>query len=489
MTAAWMVYALLVSTLVGLMALALERVCAIWGFKRRGLWIVALLVATAAPFFARRSPPGLPTMAVATGGAGAMPRAALARRPAGRPTVVPRSRTAMLWVMRTSRRIERPARVIWFGASLLVLGLFARAVAGIARQRSQWTRLSLGRDSAWLAPNLGPAVVGALHPQIVLPKWALTLDESARELMLLHEREHIRAGDPRVLLGAGLLLIVFPWNAALWWMVRRLRLAIEVDCDARVIGAVGRRHEYGMLLVAVGERKSGHLHLATSLAQQQPFLERRIHAMTATRPQYPLIASLPFAAVALAASVAVAQTPVPPTAAGGMARATMMDTLSTRSQELQRTVRELLTAHYPGVLNGTSTARHIAFVLDANDALVTSSASDVDVPAPPTMARATTGGGAGAGAGGAAGGSVTASGGAGAVVSVSSSTDTVMTARAMVGAGRFTGPLDLSRYGLGTIDRSLIRGTSAASYRAGVIGPNAVDVYIVRLNTTATGKK
>src|SRR6185436_8339876 len=123
----------------------------------------------------------------------------------------------------------------------------------------------------------------------------------------------------------------------------------------------------------------------------------------------------------------------------------------------------------------------IAFVLDVNDALVTSSASDVDVPAAPTMARATTGGGAG-GAGG-----FVAAGGSGAGASVSTGADTVATVRAMAGGGRFTGPLDLTRYGLGTIDRSLIRGTSAASYRAGVIGPNAVDVYIVRLNTTSTG--
>jgi hypothetical protein len=487
MTAAWVVYALLMSAFIGLMAVALERVCAIWTFPRRGLWVLAIVVATVAPFIARRSPPAVPTVSVASGRARAMPRAAVARRVPG-PVVITRSRLAMIWVLRTSRRIERPVRELWLAASLLVLCVFARAVVGVARQRAQWTRVSLGRDSAWLAPDLGPAVVGALQPQIVLPRWALTLDENARELMLLHEREHIRAGDPRVLLGAGLLLIVFPWNAALWWMVRRLRLAIEVDCDARVIGAVGRRYEYGMLLVAVGERKSGHLHLATSLAQQQPFLERRIHAMTAPRPRYPLIASLPFAAVALAASVAVAQTPVPPTAAGGfVARATMMDSLSTRSAELQRQVRELVAAHYPGVMDGTSTARHIAFVLDANDALVTSSASNVDVPAPAsaTMSRSTAGGGAGA----SAGGFMAASGGAGTRVMVSNGSDTVATARAVAGAGRFTGPLDLTRYGLGTIDRSLIRSSSASSFRAGVLGPNAVDVYIVRLNTTASGKK
>ena len=48
---------------------------------------------------------------------------------------------------------------------------------------------------------------------------------------------------------------LFPWNPALWLIVKRLRLAIEIDCDARVLA--GRRsdvRDYGMLLLTVGSR-------------------------------------------------------------------------------------------------------------------------------------------------------------------------------------------------------------------------------------------
>src|SRR5262249_54007256 len=152
-----------------------------------------------------------------------------------------------------------------------------------------------------------------------------------------------------------------------------------------------------------------------------------------------------------------------------------IDSMSSRAAENQQLVRTLLTNYYPGVLNGASEVRHIAFVLDANDAYVTSSATNDDVAPAIASSRAA----------GAAGGFVAVGGsGAGAITfdtvraaAVRSPSDSVR-----AGAVRATlGPLNLSRYGLGTIDRGLIRATSMSSYRAGVMSPNGLDVYIVRL--------
>src|SRR5262249_57068837 len=107
----------------------------------------------------------------------------------------------------------------------------------------------------------------------------------------------------------------FPWSAALWFMARRLRLAIEIDCDARVIGVGEPAEEYGLFLVAVGERRVHGLFLAASLAERRSSLERRICAMTVLRPRHPLPASIPFAALALGAAALAAQTPTPPESA------------------------------------------------------------------------------------------------------------------------------------------------------------------------------
>jgi len=54
------------------------------------------------------------------------------------------------------------------------------------------------------------------------------MDADERTMMLRHEEEHLRAGDPRLVLFGALALVAVPWNAALWLMVHRMRLAIEV---------------------------------------------------------------------------------------------------------------------------------------------------------------------------------------------------------------------------------------------------------------------
>jgi TonB-dependent SusC/RagA subfamily outer membrane receptor len=129
--------------------------------------------------------------------------------------------------------------------------------------------------------------------------------------MLRHEAEHVVAGDPMLLLIAAAVLVLAPWNAALWFIAHRLRLAIEIDCDARVLRAVGRPREYGMLLLTVGSRHTTPLPLATSLAERRPVLERRIIAMTNARPARPILGSLPFLAIAGATAALAAQTPRP----------------------------------------------------------------------------------------------------------------------------------------------------------------------------------
>src|SRR6185295_15548477 len=137
------------------------------------------------------------------------------------------------------------------------------------------------------------------------------LEPRAQALMLRHESEHIRAGDPRALLVAGLFLVAVPWNIALWWLVRRLRMAMELDCDARVIRSVGASREYGLMLLEVSDRHTSRFPLASAFASTRPLLERRIDAMSQPRPRRPLRAALPFIAIALVATTAATRAPRP----------------------------------------------------------------------------------------------------------------------------------------------------------------------------------
>jgi hypothetical protein len=107
-------------------------------------------------------------------------------------------------------------------------------------------------------------------------------------------------------------IALFPWNPAVWFIVKRLRLSIEIDCDRRVLARRrANARDYGILLLTVGARTGNDLRFAVSLAEPRRFLEQRILAMTSARPSRPLIASAPFVGIALLAAVAMAQTPRP----------------------------------------------------------------------------------------------------------------------------------------------------------------------------------
>lgn len=302
----WMAYATLFSAIVAGIAVVADHVAGIWDLPRRYVWIAALVAVVFVP----------PALAFRPVKDALETSSEVQRVHIEWPTTVasapqqPR-RASMVNPTPVIRDWSRPVAAGWLTLSIVLLGLLARDFLIVRRRKSRWTPAQLDGESVLIGDDVGPAVVGALRASIVVPSWAVELDAENRELMLRHEAEHIRAGDPRVLLAAAIALVLVPWNAALWLIVRRLRLAVEIDCDARVLRALGRPREYGMLLITVGARHSLSLPLAASLAEERPLLERRIVAMTMSRPSRPLIASLPFGLLVAAAGGLLAQTPVP----------------------------------------------------------------------------------------------------------------------------------------------------------------------------------
>jgi beta-lactamase regulating signal transducer with metallopeptidase domain len=110
-----------------------------------------------------------------------------------------------------------------------------------------------------------------------VPRWVLALPQRQRQFVLKHEDEHRRAHDAQLLLLAALPLIAAPWNVVAWWQARRFALAVETDCDRRVVDALGDVDNYSATLVDIAA--------ATSRGPQiQPaflggMLERRLKAM------------------------------------------------------------------------------------------------------------------------------------------------------------------------------------------------------------------
>jgi hypothetical protein len=147
---------------------------------------------------------------------------------------------------------------VWLLASgaLVLWGLaHAAHVAWSARRRGPAPAVVDGVPVV-VTPALGPATVGLWRARIVVPRWVLALPGPQRRYVLRHEDEHRRSRDALLLFAASLAVVLTPWNLALYWQLRRLRLAVEMDCDARVVRALGDAPAYGALLLDIAQAAS-----------------------------------------------------------------------------------------------------------------------------------------------------------------------------------------------------------------------------------------
>jgi bla regulator protein blaR1 len=129
----------------------------------------------------------------------------------------------------------------------------------------------------------GPATVGVLRSHVLVPRWVLGLPGRQRKYVLRHEDEHRRAHDARLLFVASLPLVLMPWNLALWWELRRLCLAVEMDCDNRVVAALGNPNAYGELLLKIAQAANRGPRLQPAFLGMGS-LERRLTLLLAPAP-------------------------------------------------------------------------------------------------------------------------------------------------------------------------------------------------------------
>ena len=209
-----------------------------------------------------------------------------------------------------------------FGASFVALSPdhpLARALASEPENADLRRMLDeAGREDAELevdgvavlvSERTGPAAMGVLRGRVVLPRWALGLEPAQRRLMVLHEAEHVRAGDPQLALAGLVVCALMPWNVAAWWQLGRLRLALEMDCDARVLARSDDVRSYGSLLLEVGQRRGAGL--AVGLAETRSSLERRIRMMTRTTTGRRTLRALGLAVASAGVLVMACETPGP----------------------------------------------------------------------------------------------------------------------------------------------------------------------------------
>ena len=291
----WLLYAGLVSLLLGGAAWLLEQGLSARGWATRFPWAGALAAGVLIPLLGRprsvvveiTSGAPVPSTGPAPLAGGALP-----------PAAVPWMDVAIF--------------VGWAALSAICLLAVASTLLAVARARRNWVPDRAGRHDVLVSKAFGPALVGLARPAIVLPRWARDLGLESSAVMAEHEHEHRRARDHVLLLGGAMAVALIPWNPVAWWMLRRLRGAVEMDCDRRTLASGVSLEAYGSTLLEVSRNSPGRIwNLAPGLIEPRSQLERRLTMMGRGRRQLkkPALAALLGGAVVL---VAVAcETPAP----------------------------------------------------------------------------------------------------------------------------------------------------------------------------------
>jgi beta-lactamase regulating signal transducer with metallopeptidase domain len=164
----------------------------------------------------------------------------------------------------------------WATITLLMLLYLAMGRIRIQRQASGWRQAEVHGTTVLVSKVAGPALLGVLKPRVVVPEWFLTEPAMDQRLILAHERQHLDARDPLLLYGSLIVAVLVPWNLPLWWQQRRLRLAVEMDCDERVVRAGADPEVYGHVLLSVTRRALGNPLGVVAMSEPASTLERRV---------------------------------------------------------------------------------------------------------------------------------------------------------------------------------------------------------------------
>ena len=194
------------------------------------------------------------------------------------------------WWARTGSFDTTISRVWWSVSLVLLIWGVANALrvaflVAMSRRRSGMRKAPVVDGvSVVVTDKLGPATVGLVRSRVLVPRWVLALPGMQRRYVLRHEEEHRRAHDVHLLLFASLPLLLMPWNLAMWWQLRRLSLAVELDCDNRVVDALGDAPAYGELLLTVATAASRAPRLQPAFLGGAGSLERRLRALVSPTP-------------------------------------------------------------------------------------------------------------------------------------------------------------------------------------------------------------
>jgi beta-lactamase regulating signal transducer with metallopeptidase domain len=314
----WMLYSIVVSLLMGLAALAFERSAQIRKRPARWLWGTCMAASLAILFIPSmvsvESPETTHADRATSSEILTPPQTSEIFKPP-QTTAIELSRFTLPIIGADQSPLSDGVSTLldwtWRMASIALALVILASAAHLSWRRRRWERGHMAGTAVYISEDCGPAVVGFLRPRIVVPRWLTKLSPDEQELVIAHERSHLGAYDTQLLTIAVCLLACMPWNLLLWWQLRRLRLAIEVDCDARVLSLGYPVARYSETLITVGERQSESYAMTMAGYGSKSFLEQRIHNMLRKKTRHARVWALALASLGLGLAVCAAEVAPP----------------------------------------------------------------------------------------------------------------------------------------------------------------------------------
>lgn len=298
---AWMLWAIAITALLGAAAHLLESV--LRGRERPGrwAWATAMVGAIAVQAWA---------LLVENRQAASVPARGLSEVPVDE-ALLDWSNVLAVQMPSVLERVDTYGGALWLMASLVLLVGLIGGFCRLNRRARAWPRHHVAGHDVLISENFGPALLGIRSPRIVLPRSLLVQGHDAVALVCLHEAEHRDARDTWLLAGAAFTVAVLPWNAALWWQLKRLRAAIELDCDNRVVASGVPLSRYARLLLDLGAGGEQLSVAIPAFVQPLTLLERRLTMLiNGARRQGPMATLSSIAAVVLL-GIAACETTAP----------------------------------------------------------------------------------------------------------------------------------------------------------------------------------
>ncbi|MGH9449338.1 MAG: M56 family metallopeptidase, partial [Terriglobia bacterium] len=174
-------------------------------------------------------------------------------------------------------------RAMWISLGLRRLRVYrvrARPLSEKLAPVEEARRLTSASPAILLSSELQtPATFGLLSPAVLLPERFFQLAGSQQKAIICHELLHVARRDWAWNMAEELILTLFWFHPALWWVVRSIRLTREQTVDAEVVRRTQSRQAYLSALLEMAQQDLGCGSVPAPLFLREGQLAERVSLM------------------------------------------------------------------------------------------------------------------------------------------------------------------------------------------------------------------